>query len=208
MTETEQLEEIKKWWLKHQSLITILLSLVLITVAGSRYWNWHVEKTMQQASTAYDNMMLASTNNDDKATQSYANQLINDYSQTVYATAAHLTLAKVFVKSKDYKKATDELSQVAQHAKVETLRQLATLRLARLLIAQKNYDNALTELASLEKSPYTSIVNQLKGDIFVAKGDYSKASALYQAAIKELQTQGVSNLYLEMKRNAVVSQLV
>lgn len=207
MTETEQLEEIKKWWKKHQNWITSILSILLIGVAGFRYWNWHTEKTLQQASSTYDNMIVALSNNDDKSTQSYANQLVNEYSQTVYASAAHLTLAKVFVKNKEYKKASKELSQVAHQSKREVLSQLATLRLARLLIVQKSYDKALAELATLENSPYTALVDELKGDVFVATGKYLEADAAYHAAISLLQQEGVANQYLEMKSNAVIALL-
>lgn len=207
MTETEQLEEIKKWWNKHQNWILGILSILLISVAGVRYWNWHIEKTLQQASSTYDNMIVAVSKNDDKSTQSYANQLVNEYSKTVYASAAHLTLAKVFVKNKEYEKASNELNQVAHHSKNEALRQQATLRFARLLIVQKSYDKALAELATLKSSPYTALIDELKGDVFVATGKYPEADTAYHDAISLLKVEGVGNQYLQMKSNAVIALL-
>lgn len=207
MTEAEQLEIIKKWWLRHQNLITVCLALVVCVVAGYRYWNWHVEKTMLQASTAYQNMMAASSTHDDKGMQSYANQLIHDNDKTVYATAAHLLLAKIFVNQKEYQKAELELAHVAQHAKVLPLQQLAKIRLARLQLSQKQYDKALAELATIKDSPYTVVVNELKGDIYSAKGDYLKADASYQSAMNDLASEGGVNLLLEMKHNEVKAMI-
>ena len=207
MTEAEQLEIIKKWWLRHQNLITVCLALVVFLVAGYRYWNWHVEKTILQASTAYENMIAASTSHDDKSMQSYANQLIHFDDKTVYATAAHLLLAKIFVNQKDYQKAELELAHVAHHSKVEALKQLALIRLARLQLSQKQYDKALAELSTIAQSPYTSVVNELKGDVYSAKEEYLKADASYQSAMNDLASGGGANLLLEMKRNAVKAMI-
>lgn len=207
MTETEQLEEIKKWWLRNQSWISTSLFIILLVVSGYRYWSWHLEKTQEQASIAYQSMMHASLENDDKGTQSYANLLVNDYSKTVYASAAHLVLAKVFVGQEDFNKAVDELSVVAHHSKMDALKHVAVLRLARLYVSQKQYEKALKELESIEHSAYSTIGNELRGDIFVAKGDFSKAINSYAQALKEMQLSGAKNLYLEMKHGAVASMI-
>ncbi len=207
MTEEEQLENIKKWWKRHQSVITTILSVVLIVVAGYRYWNWHVEKTTQQASIAYENMMISVSTHDDKSTQSYANQLVKNHEHTMYATAAHLTLAKVYVSAKNYPKAREELEHVAHHSKNASLKAVGTIRLARLLLSEQHYDNALTELASLDSPTYAPVINELKGDIFSAKGEYAKAEASYETAVKDGQLKGVYNRFLVMKHDAVAMMI-
>lgn len=203
MTEAEQLETIKKWWLRHQSVITIILSIVLVAVAGYRYWNWHMEKTTQQASTGYENMMVAVSAHDDKAAQSYANQLIANHEKTIYAMTAHLTLAKIFISQENYAKAREELAYVAHHAKDSPLKPIATIRLARLLLSQHHYDKALAELTTLDGSTYMPVINELKGDVYSAMGDYPKAVASYQIALKDGEVMGVYNRFLEMKIDAV-----
>lgn len=207
MTETEQLEEIKKWWLRNQRWISTSFFVILLLVSGYRYWSWHMEKTMEQASIAYQNMMLSSSQNDDKGTQSYANFLVKNHAKTVYASAAHLALSKIFVSQADLKKAGDELAFVAHDSTMEALKQVATLRLARVLIAQKQYDTALKELGTIENSIYRTTVGELRGDIFVALGDYSKAVNAYDLALESTQSSGVKNLYLEMKHSAAASMI-
>jgi predicted negative regulator of RcsB-dependent stress response len=208
MTEAEQLEAIKKWWLRHQNLITICLAVVVLIVLGARYWNWHVEKTVQQTSTTYDNMMAASLHHDPIQVQAYANELIEHHGKSVYAAVAHLTLAKVYLEKHDDAKAEKALETVAATAPVDALKQIASIRLSRLWVAQKQYDKALVKLDAMSaSSPYVAIMNELKGDIYTAKGEYAKASTLYQSAMNESQSIGQVNQFLEMKNDAVKAML-
>ena len=93
MTEEEQLESIKKWWKQYGNLVSILLLLILFSIAGYRYWSWHQAKLTQQASIAYEHMMVALSNQNNKTVRSYANELIHEHNGSVYADAAHMTLA-------------------------------------------------------------------------------------------------------------------
>ncbi|MBA2652346.1 MAG: tetratricopeptide repeat protein [Tatlockia sp.] len=205
MTEEEQLAAIKKWWNKYSNTLTIILSLVLLTVAGFKYWNWHIEKINSQASTAYERLMLAFSNKDDKSIQSYSNQLINDYGKTIYADAARLTLAKLQVNEERYDKAQETLAYVAAHSEMPSIKQIARLRIARMLAAKKAYKEALAELAVVDDKAYMPVVNELKGDIYVATGQYQQAILSYKEAITEVRTSGMGNLFLEMKTNELAA---
>ena len=196
MTETEQLEAIKKWWKRYNNIITITLSIILLVIAGFKYWNWHQEKVNQQASTTYENLMLAFSNQDNKGVRGYANQLLKDYSDTVYSDAARLT----------YPKAKEELAYVANHSKMITLQQIAKIRLARLFTAEKSYDKALGELSEVESNAYMPVVNELRGDIYAATGQYQQAVVSYKKAITEAQAHGMGNLLLEMKTKEIAAK--
>ncbi len=206
MTETEQLEAIKKWWKRYNNIITVSLSIVLLLIAGFKYWNWHQEKINQQASTTYESLMLAFSNQDNKGVRGYAHQLLKDYGDTVYADAARLTLAKLFVLHEKYPKAKEELAYVAHHSKMVTLQQIAKIRLARLLAAEKSFDKALDELSNVESNAYMPVVNELRGDIYAATGQYQQAVLSYKEAITEAQTHGMANLLLEMKTNELAAK--
>lgn len=205
MTETEQLEAIKTWWKRYNNVITIGLSVILLLVSGNKYWHWHQEKVNQQASTAYEQMMLASSNQDGQGVRAYANQLITDYGQTVYADVARLTLAKRYMLRENYPKAQKELEQVALHSTMPTLKDVANIRLARIFAAQKSYDQALTQLDHVNQLTYMPIVNELKGDIFAAKGQYQQAVVAYRKAMDDVQMHGMGNVFLEMKTNELVA---
>lgn len=201
MTEDEQLESIKKWWGKYGTVITLCISLVLLTVAGFKYMHWHQEKLMQQASITYENMMNEFSNHRNKAVRSYANQLIKNYDHTVYSDVAHMTLAKIYMSKDKLDTAKDELQVVANTSKMTALKQIAKIRIARILAADKSYAAALNELSVIVDNAYLPVINELKGDIYSAKGEYKEAISAYRLAIDEVKSNGMTNLFLEMKSN-------
>jgi predicted negative regulator of RcsB-dependent stress response len=207
MTEDEQLEEIKKWWKRYGNLVTLFISLVLLCVAGYRYMHWHQEKVTQQASVAYEHMMVSFSNHNIKSVRAYANELIKDYNNTVYSDVAHMTLARVYVEKNKLDEAKNELMNVANKSKVSSLKQVAKIRMARILTAQEDYANALKELSSIEDKTYLPVINELKGDIYGATGQYKNAVAAYRLAIAEVKISGVGNLFLEMKTNEIATKV-
>ncbi len=205
MTEDEQLDAIKTWWKRYNGIVIVSISVVMLTISGFRYWTWHDAKITQQASNTYEQLMLAFSNQDNKGVRGYAQSLLTEYSQTVYADAARLTLAKRYVAREKYAQAREELGYVALHSKMPALQQVAKIRLARLMVADKSYDSALNELVNVNDPAYLPIVNELKGDIYTATGRYSEAVSFYREAITRVQAIGMGNLFLEMKTNELAA---
>jgi len=205
MTEEEQLDEIKKWWNRYSNIILVSVSIVLLAIAGYKYWNMHQEKMRQQASNAYEYMMVAFSNKDDKKIQAYANQLINESSDTIYAEVAHMALAKLYILNGKSSKAKEQLEIVASSSTMPALQQVAKIRAARLLLSEQKYTTALDTLKPVIDSSYLPVINELKGDIYAATGKYPQAIASYRKAIGETQSQGIGNLFLEMKTNELAA---
>lgn len=205
MTEEEQLESIKKWWNRYGNGISLILSLILLCIAGYRYMNWHHNKITQQASVAYEHMMLAVSNQDIKSVRSYSNDLVQNYNHTVYADAAHMTLAKIYVSKNKLEEAKKELSFVANEGTMTPLKQIAKIRIARILTAEQDYTKALSTLSKIEDPTFLPVINELKGDIFGATGQYQKAITAYGLALDEVKMNGMANLFLEMKKNELAS---
>ena len=167
-----QIQAIKKWWSRYSSPILVVLSVLMLSVSGYRYWIWHQEKVTAEASTLYEHLMQSFSNHDVKDIRSYSNQLINRYSQTIYADAARMTLAKLNVEKNHLDLAKSLLQTVAIQSKNSAFKQIAKIRLARLMIANKQFTEALDQFAVIDDSSYMTIVNELKGDIFVQQRDY------------------------------------
>ena len=205
MTEEEQLEAIKAWWQRHQRLITMVLSGILLVVAGYRYWHWHTDKIMHQASDTYERLMVAASGHEGPAIEAYAKTLINEYPKTVYGDAARLTLAKHWVSESKWDEARTELEHVGFHAKMPALQQVARIRLVRIWLAEKAYDKALTCLEQMDSPMYKPLVDELKGDVYVATGRYQEAEALYREAREEAKIRGIGNVFLDMKANELAA---
>lgn len=206
MTEEEQLESIKKWWNRYGTMITICVSIVMILIAGFRYYQWHQDKMKQQASVIYERMMVEFSNKNNKSVRAYAGELVKDYPHSVYADAAHLTLAKIYVGKNKLQKAQSELQLVAAGSNMPALKQIAKIRIARLLADKRSYSDALKELSSLEDKTYLPVINELKGDIYGAMHQYQNAIESYKLAMDEVKNNGMSNLFLEMKTNALAAK--
>lgn len=205
MTETEQWGAIKAWWQRHQRWITIVVSVVLLSVAGYRYWNWHSEKITRQASDTYERLMVASSSQDNKAIEAYAKTLVSEYPKTAYADAAELTLAKHWVAQAKWNEARKVLEHLAFHAKMPSLQQVARIRLARILIEEKAFDKALGYLDKMDGSVYKPLIDELKGDVYAATGRYQEADVLYREARDGAKVRGIGNLFLDMKANELAA---
>jgi predicted negative regulator of RcsB-dependent stress response len=205
MTEQEQIEQIKKWWKQYNGILTVIISLILLSISAYKYWGWHQEKISQQASNTYEQMMVAFSNQDNKSVRAYANELLSEYKNTVYADAARMTLAKLYISHNKYPEAHDQLEYVASYGKMPAFQQIAKIRLARLLIAEQTFDQALAELNEVNDKAYIPLINEIKGDIYTAKGEYPKAMNAYRKAVAEAQGQGMGNLFLEMKTNELAT---
>jgi len=205
MTEAEQVEVIKKWWNKHGNLALTIFSVFLLIIAGFRYWHWQQVKLDQQASNTYEQMMLAFSNQDAKRVRGYANTLTTTYKNTVYADAARLAMAKFWSDKEDFAKAIENLSYVAKNSQVMALQSVAQIRLARVLLAEKSYQAALKQLLQVKNAVYLPMVNELKGDIFAATGQYPLAKNAYQEALLQTKMQGTGNLFLEMKAHELAA---
>lgn len=197
MTEDEQLELIKKWWQRYGNMITFALSVVLLCIGGYRIYNWHHAKMTQQASSTYEKMMSEFSNQNTKAVRSFANELISNYGSTVYADGAHLTLAKMYTAKDESDKAIKELQAVATHSKMTPLKQIAKIRIARIQAANQSYTEALNTISQVEDKSYLPVINELKGDIYGAQGQFEQAIKAYRLAMNEVKTKGMGNLYLE-----------
>jgi predicted negative regulator of RcsB-dependent stress response len=201
MTEEEQLDAIKKGFMKYWPLITGVLSVGLLVIAGYRYWHWHVEKVNHQASQSYERLMDAFSKKDNKAMRAYAKQLSTEYPQTVYGDGARLAMARYFVLHQQWDHAREELEYVVGHSKMSPLKAVAGIRIARIMFFQKAYDHALEQLNKINSLAYDPLVNELKGDIFVAMGRQSEARALYQEALVEAKKRGMEHSLLDLKVN-------
>ncbi|WP_367605506.1 YfgM family protein [Legionella sp. W05-934-2] len=203
VTEEEQIEQIKKWWSKHGNTISTIVLILVVCFAGYRYWQWHNQKVSIQASSLYEQMLVAYTNQDNKALVSRANKLVENHQGTVYGDAANLTLAKVATEKKSYDQAVSRLNAVIKNNKNSALTQIAKLRLARVLVAQKNYQSALNAIGTISNDSYRPLVSELRGDIYSAMGEFEKAKVAYEDALSTTRKQNVGNLFLEMKSNDV-----
>jgi predicted negative regulator of RcsB-dependent stress response len=190
-TDEEKAEEIKLWWKDNGSSV---LAGVALAIAGTFGWQqWQAYQTSQSEKASYLFSQLINGTTIDVA--GTIKQLENDYSATPYAAFASMLKAK---NAKDNKIAIEAL-QVAANSKQINISRIAKLRLTRALIADGQLDKAASLLKEKLPSAYTSLVEELKGDLYLAKKEINQARQSYDRAILSAGRDSVE--FLKMKRN-------
>lgn len=198
-TEEQQVEALKRWWKENSTSIFVGLFLGVSGLFGWRYYvdqnNFHAV----QASDLYMQVMQSAALNtvDDKIID-INNMLINEYADTPYAALSSLALAKSEYERDNVDAAVAQLELAVKHASDDVIKQIANLRLAKVYIEQSKYTEALALLNLSHAATYDAQYEELKGDLYMAKGDLALARASYDKAIG-LQGAAASR-WLKLKR--------
>jgi predicted negative regulator of RcsB-dependent stress response len=185
-TEDEQIAAIKKWWKENW---LSLFGGVLIGAGilfGWKYWSDSKNFHSESASVEYEAMIQSLAQNQLEESSSHAATLLGQYADTPYAGLAALTMAKIKADKDDLVAAKSHLRWAIDNVQQQEVKTEAQIRLARILLAEGKHDEALQQVSNIQLSPYKAVVEELKGDIYVAKGDIVNARTAYMLALAEL----------------------
>lgn len=205
LTEQEQIDLLKNW-IKQYSLVIISGILIAVVVmSGWRYWQQRQAKILSHASAVYDEMLAMRAQNDTDATLVQAQKLITHYPQTTYGQMAALTLARNAILKKDFKEAEKQFNWVIDHSKVSSIRQIARIRLARLMIAENKPKEGITVVQKVDDSTFNGVIEEVKGDAYLAMKEIDKARQSYQAALTALPNAESIRPLLQMKYDNLIT---
>ena len=197
-TEEQQIEALKKWWKANGNMVFAGIALGVIIIVGWRYYNNNQQTHAEYASQSYENIVQhLTTSSDTSAVQAQVNELYASYSHTPYASLSALSLAKKQLQKGEMLQATQQLEWVIKNAKQDELAYIARLRLARVLLSTNQNDQALTQLNIDFPESFTQLYEELRGDIYVAKGELDQARIAYDKAI--LSSAGQTDKWLKLK---------
>jgi len=198
-TEEQQVEAIKKWW--HENKWSVIGGVIIGVGAlwGGRAWLDNQHRYAEAASARYQLMLeqVSQGKNEDAAQQ--GSLLLGQFADTPYASLAALTMAKIKVEAGEPDAATAHLRWAQDNTKDEAVRHEARLRLAKLMLAQGKHDDALALLNGVDAGVYESTYEQLKGDVFVAKGQTAAARTAYERALAAALPEERGRKSLQMK---------
>ena len=205
-TDEEKVEAIRDWWRENGRAVVAGIVVGIAVVAGWKYWNDYRQSHAEEASDLYASFIVALDARNKDEVEGLIADLRDDYSSTPYPDLALLRLAGVEAVGGEFENAETLLRGLVVGARQAQLRQIAVLRLVRVLVAMGRLDEARTELdqAALPDS-WTTLAEELRGDIHRAKGEFGAAHTAYEKAIQASASEPHSNLYL--KRDAVGGNL-
>lgn len=206
-TEEEQIEAFKTWWKKNGTSLVLAVSVGVAGYFGFQAWQQNQENHLTEASSLFESMSQAATDltqeKNLKTVSFIADQLVNDFDDTGYATYAHLFQAKVDVIAEDYDAAIETLNEAKASTDDVTLKAISDLRISKVLVHQGELDKALSQLAKISLTEFDSLKLELKGDVLVAQGKVDEARTAYQAARNALSQQA-QNPLLDIKLQDLV----
>lgn len=199
MTEQEQIELLKNWIKQYSMVILAGVVIAIITITGWRYWQQYQQKTFNHASRVYDEMLTVRAQNDTNSTYIQAEKLFSHYPNTVYGQMAALMLARDAVLKKNYPEAEKHFNWVLDHSKANSIRQIARLRLARVLLAEQKPSEALNALKKVNDKSFNGLINEVKGDAYLAMKNTEQARQAYKQALADLPNAELIRPLLQMK---------
>jgi len=198
-SEDQQIEAIKKWWKENGASLLLGLGIGIGGLLGWREYLAYQTDHSAEASDLYQAVQTqVAQNRLDDADIKKVDMIRNEYSDTPYAALASLAQAKYEFEHGNIDSALMHLRWASENSTESDVQNVANLRLARILIAQKKYDEAETVLLAAHPSAFNAGYEELKGDLYVAKGEIGQARVAYDKAINA--TGGNASRWLILKR--------
>ena len=205
-TDEEQVEAMRRWWNENGKSLIIT---VVVVLSGYLGWNAYQDSVRTQgeaASSIYQQLLTQVTkpsseqsDADKTAMQALASQLKADYQGTLYANFAALYLAKFAIEGDNLDAAVTELSALVEGGSDAPIKYLAQGRLARVYLQQQKLDEALALVITTPEAAFTAQFEEVKGDVYFAKGEFLKARTAYQAAQTAASGLGMNTQTLQRK---------
>lgn len=176
-TEEQQAEAIKRFF--KENGVSLALGIV-IGLGGLYAWKAYNQNQIESAESASDayNQLV-----EGEQVLEQSETFIKDNANSNYASLAAFVAVKEAVEQNKLDIAVNKLNWIVSNVKNVELQATALLRLARVQLAQEKYDDAIKTLNSTMPKSFKAQIAEIKGDVYLAKGDKAQAKTQYQTAI-------------------------
>jgi len=199
LTDQQQAELIKNWLKENSKFLMGGLVLGISGFFGVQFLQQNKLKEAEMASQLYSEIEFAVKQQRLTQAQTLLQKMDNDYANTPYQDQGHLFMAKLFMDSVDYENAILQLEFLIENSTEESLQHIARIRIARIKLQQNLYNEALQILETESMGSFEAKYEEIKGDIFSKKGEFSEAQAAYLKALDLLLPGEFDYEYIQMK---------
>jgi predicted negative regulator of RcsB-dependent stress response len=180
LAEDEDLARAKAWWKENGSSIIGGIVIGTILVFGYNFWQSYQQEHAREVAQLYVEYSRAG---EDSGT---LDSLLEADDSVAYSQLARLKAAKVATDAGEFETAEQLFISVLDSKTDSGILAITSLRLAMIYLANDKPDEAL---ASLEKYSNSNLplmqarVEELKGDIYMQRGDIEKARSHFETSV-------------------------
>ncbi len=203
LDEQEKLGDLKAWWARNGNIVTGIVVVLALAVAGTQGWKWWNKKQANEASTLYFAINEGIQKNEAAKIKDAAAQLLEKFPSTGFAPRGALLAAKAAFDANDLDGAKKNLEWVVANSKEDELKNVARLRLAAVLMDKKEFDAALVALDAKHHESFAGLFLDAKGDVFKLQGKFADAKTAYEEALKKLDSKGSQRQITQLKLDSL-----
>jgi predicted negative regulator of RcsB-dependent stress response len=203
LDEQEKLGDLKAWWARNGNIVTGIVVVLALAVAGTQGYKWWSKKQAAEASTLYFAISDGITKNEAAKVKDATAQLLENFPSTGYAPRGALLAAKAAFDANDLDGAKKNLEWVVANSKEDELKNVARLRLASVLIDKKEFDAALAALDGKHHESFAGLFLDARGDVFKLQGKFGDARTAYEEALKKLDAKGSQKQLTQLKLDSL-----
>ena len=203
LEEQEQLDELKHFWSKYGNLISGVLIVVMLALAGWNGYNYWQRSQAAQAAVMYDEMGKSLAGGDVAKAERTFNDMKDRYARASYTQQAGLALAKMAADAGKADVAKVALQWVADKSGDEGYAAIASLRLANIYLDAKQYPEALKALDAAKGDAFVALAADRRGDVLLLQGQRDAAKAAYLTAFKAFDERSEYRRLVRVKLNAL-----
>jgi len=203
LEEQEQLDELKHFWSKYGNLISGVLVVVIVCLAGWNGYQYWQRSQAAQAAVMFDEMSKSLAGGDVTKAERTFNDMRDRYSRATYTQQAGLALAKMAADAGNTDVAKAALQWVADKSGDDGYAAIAQLRLANVLLDAKQLPESLKALDSVKGEAFAGLVADRRGDILLLQGQREQAKAAYLSAYEAFDDRSQYRNLVRVKLNAL-----
>jgi predicted negative regulator of RcsB-dependent stress response len=198
----QQSEHFKNFYNLHKVKIFSAIAVFLVAFFTYQYLESVNQSNDEEASQLFLDVLVSKVGNIDEI-KSKVGLLQSNFSNSPYAARASIYYSKLLVETGDYTAAAKELIWASGENIEPSIQSMANYLLGNLYLVEKKLDEALEVADKIITNGYIGLANDLKGDIYLAKGDKENAIKSYELALNYFGGQGELHKVIENKLNSI-----
>jgi len=198
----QQSEHFKNFYNLYKFKIFSAIAVFLVAFFAYQYLESVNQSNDEEASQLFQDVLVSKIGDIDEI-KLKVGELQNDFSNSPYAARASIYYSKLLVETGDYTAAAKELIWASGEDIEPSIQSMANYLLGNLYLVEKKLDEALEVANKIITDGYIGLANDLKGDIYLAKGDKENAIKSYELALNYFGGQGELHKVIENKLNSI-----